>query len=574
MRNLFVIALIATATLLAGCSNDQQAAKKFVDTSSKIATASATTDDGTPKRVPIKKTNRVLLGDNYLATEHGDPLPERVEGANGFVLSNMPAHGQLTLAELALRISKYTGLTVLVADPDKSAEKAKDSAKTTASDSTVQTITDLVGADPERADTVASAEVRDYSGPLSAFLNQQLPRYNQDWDVHGQVIYFGRELWRTYAIVDMPSSTTLSAGLNGGGSSSSSPSAGATPGTASATAGASTAGTSGSGGGGTGGQSTSTTTTIDGWTELLGTLAAYTHSADKVVPERSNGQVTVTCPRYCQGLAKAFVDSHNKTAGRQVMITLAVLKIQKTGSDDYGFDPTLIYKNLPTGYSLSVLGQATSVASSAGSVTGSIINPPAGSTAAKFDGTALAVQALTKDEEVTGNTSKYGIIANNRPWSVRNALDYGYVQNLVTSVSTSLSNSAAQVTTQVIGDQLQVVPRIQQDGFIRLQLALSQTAIQSKDVVTIGNTQTTIPQILDNSSSPMEFTIRNGATLVLSDIADDTADRVRSGAGSIFNWLTGGQATATNDRQKTIIIVTAREWHPGDPGVTFAEAHP
>ena len=360
----------------------------------------------------------------------------------------------------------------------------------------------------------------------------------------------------------MPSNTTLTAGL----SASAAPVSGANGSSPVGPAASPTAGGA-SGAASTGGQNTSTTTSIDSWKELVSTLAAYAGGSKNVFPEPSNGRVTVKCARYCQGRVATYIDEHNKTAGRSVLITVAILNVQKTGSDDYGFSPTVLYQNLPTGYTLSALGQAGAVNTALGSaITGGVLNPPAGSTAAKFNGTSIAVQAISQDEEITGGFQKFGFVGNNRPFSIRNALDYGYVQSVVTSNSTTLATSALQVTTLVIGDQLQIIPRIQNDGYIRLQLALSRTALQSTDTVTVQGTQTTIPQVADNSSSPQEFTLRDGATLILSDISDDSSNRTRSGAGSLTNWLLGGQANASNSRDKTIIIVTAREWHPGDEG--------
>jgi len=431
-------------------------------------------------------------------------------------------------------------------------------------DGPIQTINDLFPFNGMPGALAPTREVSGYRGPLSGFLNQELPKYDTDWEVHGQVIYVGKEIIRAYPVVDMPSNTTLSAGLNNNGSSTV---AGGYTGTGSTSAASNSLGQSATGSTTTG-QSSSTTTNIDSWKELLSTLAAYTGDSKKVYAEPSNGRVTIRCSRYCQGEVVRYIREHNRTAGRTVLLTVAILTTQKKGSDDYGFNPKLIYQNLPTGYTFSILGQTAATDTSlGGAISGGVLNPPAGSMAAKFNGTTLAVQAISQDEEVTGKLQKFGFVSNNRPFSVRNALDYGYVQSIVTAVGSTLSSTGAQIATDVIGDQLQILPRIQADGFIRLQLALSRTSIQSITQVTMGSTQTTIPQVLDNSSSPQEFTIRDGATLIVSDISTDTSDRVRSGAGSVYNWLLGGYANTSNEKDKAIIIVTAREWHPGDEGL-------
>jgi len=222
---------------------------------------------------------------------------------------------------------------------------------------------------------------------------------------------------------------------------------------------------------------------------------------------------------------------------------------------------------LPTGYSLNLLGQTTAIqAGQGGTVTGAVVNPPVGKSSAKYNGTAIAVQAISQDSEITGGFQKYAFIGNNRAFSIRNALDYGYVQSQTTTINANLAATGLTVDTLVVGDQLQILPRILRNGYIRLQLAISRTAIQSISTVSLNGTTISIPQITDNSYSPQEFTIRDGATLILTDISDDSSDRTRSGAGPSWNWLLGGSATASNNGDKTIIIVTAREWHAGDQG--------
>ena len=579
--------VLSVLILVAACSNQKLADQKY---GARFNDAAQLSDQQFGEPATIRKTNRHLLGDNYTDTAHGDPLPNRVEGPSGFVLTGQ-ATGQLTLQQLQRKVEKYAGITVII-EPSKTPDAGGNASATingapvsmkpdgnavSLKDEGIKTINKLV-ADSQitmgHADPAMSNRIAEYSGPLSAFLDQNIPKYGTDWDVHGQIIYFGKDIIRSYEVVDMPSATSMSAGLTAALSSASS--ATASGGATTASGGGSTpGGTSGTGSpGASGGQSSSTTTSINSWKELLATLAGFTGSTGDVFAEPSNGQVTIKCSRYCQGQVKTYISDHNKTAGRSILVTVAIMSVQKTGADDYGFSPTVLYDNLPKGYTISILGQANAATSSTGTTTGAtsgsisagVLNPPANTTAAKFNGTSLALQALSSDEEITGLYHKYALIANNRPYSMRNALDYSYVQSVTTGVGATLATSSAQITTQVVGDQLQIIPRIQGDGTIRLQLAVSRTAIQSINTVVISGTSTTIPQITDNSATPQEFTIRDGATLILADVSDDTSNRITSGTGPTWNWLLGGSANANNNRDKTILIVTAREWHPGDEG--------
>ena len=564
--------LVIALALLSACTNDEVAGGKYAErakTSDHLnAELNAMNDVGAP--ATIKPTSRIYLGDNRILVAHGDPLPARVEGPRGFVLS-APSNGvSLSLQALAGKIAKATGLAIVVEDSARVEDTILPPPAISKSDDAVRSINSLIVGAKDGAPRQLTANFASFAGPLSDFLEESAAKFGTDWDVHDHVIYLGRDIIRSYEVVDFPSSTTLSAGLTGSSSTATS-----TQGAASPSLGGGANG-SAIGSPASGGQNSVTTTNLNSWKELLASLSAYTgarspEDAGKAIfPEPSNGRVTVKCSRYCQGLVARTIRDHNEEAGRSVLVTVAILNVQKNGSDDYGFSPSILYNNLPTGYSLSTLGQTSAVtAAQGGTITGAVVNPPSGSIAAKFNGTSIAVQAISQVSEITGGFQKYALIGNNRAFSIRNALDYGYVQSQTTQLNANISSTGLNVATQVIGDQLQILPRIQHNSYIRMQIAVSRTAIQSTSTVSLNGTATTIPQITDNSYSPQEFTLRDGATLILTDISDDSSSRVRSGAGSLWNWLLGGSAIASNTGDKTIIIVTAREWHAADEGSEY-----
>jgi hypothetical protein len=428
-------------------------------------------------------------------------------------------------------------------------------------------------------DVVQIAKISPYSGPLSGFLDLYAPDYGVDYDIRGDVVYLGKQITRQYKIVDFKSTTNISAGLSSAssGGSGSGGQAGSS-GTTTSQQGTGQQSGTGSDSGSGGGQTSTTKTSMDSVKELLDTVKGIAAGGD-VWPEASNGWVTVRCSLYCHGQLKAYIDNHNKSVGRTVLVTLAILTTQRNGADDYGFSPTLLYKNLPTGYGVSVLGQALSAAppsapgtsayGSFGTITGAVVNAPAGSSAAKFNGTDIALQALSTNQTGTSIYHKYLFIGNNKPFSLRNALDYQYFTQIGSNVGTTLAQTTTQITTSVIGDQIQIIPRIQNDGYIRLSLTVSRTSIQSFSQATVDGVTDNVPQVQDDSGTPQEFSIPDGSTVILSDVTSDTTSNAQSGSGAMWNWVLGGSAQASNSKQKALIIITAREWHASDEMPTY-----
>ena len=104
-----ILCAVAPLALLAACSNQQQADRSSKATEAALA---ATSDHEARSPSAIKPTRTVFLGKTHTAAPHGDLVPDRLNGPQGF--RYVAAHGadRLTLAQIAARISKYTGLAV------------------------------------------------------------------------------------------------------------------------------------------------------------------------------------------------------------------------------------------------------------------------------------------------------------------------------------------------------------------------------------------------------------------------------------------------------------------------------
>jgi type IVB pilus formation R64 PilN family outer membrane protein len=567
--------LCATSLLvLSACANQQLADQKAVQIDAALHQNTRTADDlaHPQKRSPIRPSTNVYLGSIHSSDDHGDPLPASVETAKGMQLSQA---GRYTLAQLAEKIRIFAHLSVVVVDPSKAdttqqpAPRQAGAAVAGIGDPSIEVINQLLGGgmagfEGSSSRAVGVQTLSTYQGPMSDFLNREIPNYGGDWQFHAGVLYLSRDVVRVYRITDIASETTSSTGLDGGSATSGS------------SGGASTTPTSGgsSGGSAGGGQTTTTKYTTKIWDDIVATVN-FLAGAANVVASKTEGTLAVKCPLYCQEQVKSYISTHNRDVNRSILVAVTVLNIQRSGQDNYGFDPTLLYQNLPHGYSFSVLGQALPTpanGASPGTFTAGVINAPAGSSAAKFNGSSLAVQAVTQQGHVTGQFSKYVLVGNNRLVAKREATVFPYLSGAANNLASSgIASTSTNVVTQVIGDQLQVAGRLTDAGFIRLQLSLSRTNILQLFNFDLGGGITSaVPETSDDSNSALEFTVRDGSTVILSDVSNATSTVNNQGAGSVYNWLLGGSAAAQNAHDQTVLIVTAREWHPGnlDPAFT------
>ncbi|MEA2755683.1 MAG: hypothetical protein QOJ54_1972, partial [Aliidongia sp.] len=319
------LAPAAIALLVAACSNQQFADQ--ANTATAKALAAATAPD---TRAPIRPTKAIYLGKTHIDSEHGDPLPERFEGAQGIVWSPAKAE-RLSLAQIAARITRYTGLGVNIDDGSAASilptaagaslpPPRPASADTASSDPSIATINELIRDVPRSAEgaQLQSERLDPYSGPLSGYLDLIATLFGRDWELHGRMIYFPKYLTRHYQVDDFNSDTTASAGLTG---ASSSAGAGGSPGTS--TPSPTSSATPSSGGASSSGQNSTTTTGVKPWEEIVKTVQML--AGDKtVIAAPSNHQITVRCPRLCQEQVKTFLRDHNRQARRTIHLVVAI----------------------------------------------------------------------------------------------------------------------------------------------------------------------------------------------------------------------------------------------------------
>jgi type IVB pilus formation R64 PilN family outer membrane protein len=281
----------------------------------------------------------------------------------------------------------------------------------------------------------------------------------------------------------------------------------------------------------------------------------------------------VTAPPDVITRVQTYLDGQNARLNKQVSVSVQVLDVEITDGDQYGLNLTAAFKDAST-FGLGVVSPATTVASTAGGLTYSVLG-------GKFANTSAIVQALSTTGRVTVRTTASVTTLNGVPAPLQVANTRGYVASITivpatsTGTGTSTSNqetlNTATVTT---GFSLSVLPRIDESG----QGLLMQFGVNISDLEGANNgfdnfttpdgTETVQLPDINSRNFVQQAYIPNGATLVMTGFeqANDTANK--SGVGNAGFLGLGGSQVGTHTRDIVVILMTPVILDAGAPIVS------
>ena len=242
----------------------------------------------------VRVNDDIWLGDTSEVEYEGDPVPSYLETPDGVTLiSNRP----ITLYEIGDMLNKITSLSVRY-DPtleDTSKQQADGNAPSLES----------IGAQW----TDSTKMLVSYKGPLSGLLDEVCNRFGIWWKYEKKQIYFYKYITKTFVLYTLPTKPTLS--VNVGGSST-------------------------DGSAGSSSVSLSNTANIDLWSNIESSIKSMIGKDSQLTMDQSNGTITLTgTPTDIRKVAK-FVNEQNIRLSRQVAISVKVLQVNVSDSDQYG----------------------------------------------------------------------------------------------------------------------------------------------------------------------------------------------------------------------------------------------
>ncbi len=341
------------------------------------------------------------------------------------------------------------------------------------------------------------------------------------------------------------------------------------------------AGQSGSSGGGSsggsGGQSQSSTnqSTVQNiafnlqnnlWQNLNDAVKSMLSTSGKLSISPATSSLTVTDRPSILMRVDHYIKNQNEILKRQVQIDIQVLNVDVTKDDNYGINWNLALKGVNGGFAIN--GQDVTSSSSGGSsfVSSYVFIPnnttqafTISSTSGDSNGSSLILNALSTITKASLVSSTALTTLSNQPVPVQFVDQLSYLASVQTTVTGAASTTQTALTPGQLttGFSLNVLPVIEADGRVNLQLSLNISALKNMAQYSSENGSVQLPEVLQRNFM-QKVVIKSGATFVVTGFDSDDNTIKNTGVGSAYNWLLGGGVNASNTRTRLVILVTPR----------------
>lgn len=243
----------------------------------------------------------IWLGNQSTRVNEGDPLPARFETDDGITLvSTSP----VSLLQISEQITSLTGITVRVDDMILNEVKSATQGETNAND---------IGGVSNNTNTELFMPA--YSGKLSGLLDQIVSRFALWWRYKNGVITFYKMETRVFTIYALPVTSNMSANI---------------------------AGTSSGESGGSTSASMDSSVELDFWAQLEQAVTAMLPEGATLNIIPTNGTMTVTAPPFTLQRISQYVNSMNEKLARQVAISVKVLNVTLSNSQQSAINVTSV----------------------------------------------------------------------------------------------------------------------------------------------------------------------------------------------------------------------------------------
>lgn len=430
-------------------------------------------------------------------------------------------------------------------------------------------------------------------GTLIDLLNNICARTDLTWRFSGDKIILSDSETKTWFLHALPGENTVSSqlvgtdGVNNNNSSSSgngssggggsSPSGGSSGGGSSSSGGGSSGGSSGSSGGSGNapGQNATHTTifSLNGafWSNLNDTVKSMLSTTGNVHILPATSSVTVTDRPSVILRVDNFIQQQNVSLKRQVQIDVQVLSVETNKEDNYGINWNLAFQGSNGNVFINGAAAGGNTSTSGGGTTSSSGLVPvfapnsttqsftiAGAPGTSLSGSQLLLQALSTIAKVSVVTATSASTLNNQPVPIEFVDNVSYVSGYQTYFVGLNGGQNNLVTSNLsYGFMFHILPNIEDNGTVNLQIAMSMSQLKSMEHVTIQGQYVQLPNMVQRDTM-QKVTLHSGETYVVTGFDENANNVVNTGVGNAFNWLLGGGVSTKARRIRLVMLVTPR----------------
>ena len=552
-------ALLGASVLATACSPGSIGQAERAANAAAISTDKLIDQSHEP--LPPAMPGRFSISDDaYLPADaersmHGLPIPGARDHVS--IFETAPE----TLPEIARILTRKVGIPVVIAADLKPAQQqqaapAVSSANVTQALSRLQ-VADVYGS-ANSANVNESGQITPTANPANAMtlvftghysdlLDQISAHFGGTYYYDGESIVLSRNVTRTYTLHALAANLNLNTTLTGSGINQSSSGGGGT------SSGATSNAT----------QTVSSTIAIKVWDDITNGIASIVADNGKIASILSTGTITVTAPPNIVDAVQNYIDQQNRSLENEITVTVQVLTVQLTNSDNNSLSFTALVKS--HGLSALLGNQAPATTSTATTSTGTItpgINIVTGGTNVALSLVSQLGRVSTKNQASV--TTMNGFVA---PFQFTNTRNY-VASTSVTTTPGGGTNGAALVATTLTpgsvttGFNISVLPRVDfKDRTVLLNYGVSISALAGAnngfDTFTSPDGTASVQLANVNEQDFVNNAeVPDGETIVVTGYSNDQDTVTKTGAGTAgFYGLSGSQA-GTKARNMTVILIT------------------
>ncbi|MDW9479060.1 pilus assembly protein [Sinorhizobium meliloti] len=529
---------VLAATTASGCVNHRAAGdiQSIGSESSNLLNEAKAPLPSAQKNI-INTHGDVFVGTKSVLNERGDPLPQRVEKANGVTIKNGAA--PIGLKEVASVIATETKIPVVVAanvpvaTPSPAAQPQQPTAPEFAAGPIPQgfpldqALQELSAASTPAtisasSGPVAGEMVLNFHGRLSDLLDLVASNFNVSWKYERGKIVIDSTITRSFDVPALPMITSLGFSLGEMGENA-------------------------------GGANAKTDVTVNVYEELTTALGKLV--GDNFSINRSTGVVTVTGSPAVVERARSYIDNLNIRLKDQVALSVKVYSVTVRDNEDFALNLAGVFKGASDSVTIGGSGTAAAIAGG-GSLGWALIDG-----SSQYAGSNAAVKALSERGDVSVVTTASLTTVNGQPVPLQVGQDRDYVKEITVERDTEAGTESTTFETDSVstGFALQLMPRIQRNGDVLLQYGVNIKELVGTndgfDEREIGDNTVQLKR-LNQRNFIQNANIPYGQTLVLAGFEQVRSSTNNSGTGHPLFSLLGGSASASKEREVIVIMIT------------------
>jgi type IVB pilus formation R64 PilN family outer membrane protein len=534
-----ILLAVLAASTATGCVN-QRAANDIRSTSAESSNLLSEAKAPLPaaQKNVINTHGDVFVGTKSVVNEHGEPLPQRVEKANGVTISK--GNASISLKEVATIISTETKIPVVVAanvpvasssgaapQPQAAPQPELAAGPVPAGFPIDQALAQISNSAAPSSIVASSGPSQgtmalNFHGRLSDLLDLVSSNFNVSWKYERGKIVIDSTITRSFDVPALPMVTSLGFALGELGENK-------------------------------GGANAKTDVTVNVFEELTAALGKLV--GDSYSINRSTGVVTVTGSPAIVDRARDYIDNLNIRLKDQVALSVKVYSVTVKDNEDFALNIGGVFKSAKDSITLGGSGTAGAI-SGGGSLGWALVDA-----ASQYNGSNAAVKALSERGDVSVVTTASLTTVNGQPVPLQVGQDRDYIKQITVEKDTEAGTEDTTFETDTVstGFALQLMPRIQRNGDVLLQYGVNIKELVGTDdgfdERTVGDNTVQLKR-LNQRNFIQNANIPYGQTLVIAGFEQVRSSTQNSGTGHPLFPLLGGSASASKEREVIVIMIT------------------